>query len=60
VAVTAHDYPAEQGSQELDEISCSRAGRFSQRELDRVLNALLEVVSPSGSPAGSGPAPKEK
>jgi CheY-like chemotaxis protein len=59
VAVTAHDYPAEQGRQELDEISCSRAGRFSQRELDRVLNALLEAISPGGAPAGSGPAAQD-
>jgi signal transduction histidine kinase/DNA-binding response OmpR family regulator len=46
VAVTARDYPAEQEGDECDEVSCLRLGRFSQRELERMLNALLEAVSP--------------
>ncbi len=45
VAVTARDYPIEQGKEERDEISYSRAGRFSQRELERVLNALLDGIT---------------
>ena len=49
VAVTARDYPAEQESDECDQITCARLGRFSQRELERMLNALLEAVSPSGA-----------
>jgi CheY-like chemotaxis protein len=54
VAVTARDYPAEQGIQEPDEIACARSTRFSQRELERVLNALLDAISPSGVPVNAG------
>jgi signal transduction histidine kinase/CheY-like chemotaxis protein len=49
IAVTARDYPAEQESDECDQITCARVGRFSQRELERMLNALLEAISPSGA-----------
>jgi signal transduction histidine kinase/CheY-like chemotaxis protein len=55
VAVTARDYPAEQGSNEWDEIACLRQGRFSQRELERMLNALLDSISPSSVPGSSVP-----
>jgi len=54
VAVTARDYPVEEDKEECDEISYWRAGHFSQRELERVLNVLLETVSPSRAPAGNG------
>jgi CheY-like chemotaxis protein len=63
IAVTARDYPAEQADDEPDEISCIRAGRFSQRELERMLNALLEATSPSGMPASlpaATPSPTER
>ena len=49
IAVTARDYPAEQEGDECDQITCARLGRFSQRELERMLNALLEAISPSGA-----------
>jgi signal transduction histidine kinase/CheY-like chemotaxis protein len=49
VAVTARDYPAEQENDECDEITCARMGHISQRELERILNALLETISPSGA-----------
>ena len=46
VAVTARDYPAEREGDECDQVTCMRLGRFSQRELERMLNALLEAITP--------------
>lgn len=47
VAVTARDYPHNEEAEESDAITCARHGHFSQRELERILNALLSAISPS-------------
>ncbi len=56
IAVTARDHPAEPLADEPDLIYCARLGRFSQREIERLLNATLEALSPSALPGDTSPA----
>jgi len=49
IAVTARDYPVEQDRHKPDAICCVRQERFSQREFDRLLNGLLDALSPPSS-----------
>jgi signal transduction histidine kinase/CheY-like chemotaxis protein len=46
IAVTARDHPAEPLTDEPDFVYCARLGRFNQREIGRLLNAMLEALSP--------------
>ena len=46
IAITARDLHLEPGEGAADVISCARATRFTQREIEHVLNALLDSFSP--------------
>ena len=46
IAITARDLHLETSEGAADVISCARATRFTQREIEHVLNALLESFSP--------------
>lgn len=50
IAVTARDHPAEERPEAPDFIHCTRMGRFNQREMERLLNAILEALAPSAMP----------
>lgn len=57
IAVTARDYPMEQEPNEPDVVCCLRQARFSQRELDRLLNGLLDALAPPSSALPQQDAP---
>jgi CheY-like chemotaxis protein len=44
IAVTARDHPLAPLHDALDLICCARAERFGQREIEKVLNAILEAL----------------
>jgi signal transduction histidine kinase/CheY-like chemotaxis protein len=46
IAITARDLHLEASAGAADVISCTRATRFTQREIEQMLNALLESFSP--------------
>jgi signal transduction histidine kinase/CheY-like chemotaxis protein len=48
IAVTARDNPAEILPEQPSSICYSRLGRFNKRELERVLNAILDSLAPAG------------
>lgn len=47
IVITARDYPAEPDRDEPDVFLCARRERFSQREIDKLLNGALESLSPA-------------
>ncbi len=49
IVITARDYPAEPDHDDPDVFLCARRGRFSQREIDKLLNGALESLSPARS-----------
>ena len=49
IVITARDYPAEPVRDEPDVFLCARQARFSQREIDKLLNGTLESLSPARS-----------
>ncbi|MCL5997188.1 MAG: hybrid sensor histidine kinase/response regulator [Chloroflexi bacterium] len=51
IAVTAQDRPAEQGNRSPHSFGCTRLGRLGQREIERLLVAVLDALSPSAAPA---------
>lgn len=58
IAVTARDVPVEQEPNEPDVVCCLRQERFSQRELDRLLNGLLDALAPPSSSLPQRDAPR--
>jgi signal transduction histidine kinase/CheY-like chemotaxis protein len=50
VAVTARDYPAEPNVDLPDVICCARLGRFNEWETGKVLQAVLQGLSPDAIP----------
>ena len=48
IAITAEDYPADEYGDEPDEIYCFRKGRFSQKEFEGALQAILSSLSAGG------------
>lgn len=47
VVVTARDYPTEEDEAELDIFLCARRGKFNQTEIHRLLNGMLDALSPT-------------
>ncbi len=58
IAVTARDVPVEQEPNEPDVVCCLRQARFGQRELDRLLNGLLDALAPPSSSLAQRGAPR--
>lgn len=47
IVVTARDYPLEECADELDVFLCARRGKFNQTEIHRLLNGILDALSPN-------------
>jgi signal transduction histidine kinase/CheY-like chemotaxis protein len=47
IVITARDYPTDEDEDELDAFLCVRRGRFNQGEIHRLLNGMLNALSPS-------------
>ncbi|MCS6848453.1 MAG: hybrid sensor histidine kinase/response regulator [Anaerolineae bacterium] len=46
IVVTARDYPTDENEDELDVFLCARQGKFNQTEIHRLLNGMLDALSP--------------